>query len=117
MSQRTLGPASLVLWMALLGWLAPLAWAQAPAPTPVKRAVSLHEGAVFFLHRAEGKHSLEERAQRASQALALAAGAATAPEVRVERAGDVATVLAGSTPIVELHAEDAELAGDSSLDV
>ncbi len=106
------------LCVALLLWVIPGALADGGfTEAPTKKAVTLHEGHVFYLHRGEGTHSLEERAQRASQALSLAASAPVAPEVHVEQRDDVATVLAGNTPIVELREEDARLAGDSSLKV
>jgi small-conductance mechanosensitive channel len=40
-----------------------------------------------------------------------------ATEVRVVRQGDVAVVYAGPVPLIQLSDEDAELAGDSTLDV
>ncbi|MFT3921908.1 MAG: mechanosensitive ion channel family protein [Myxococcales bacterium] len=108
----------LALCASILLWLTPSALADDHAPeAPSKKAVTLHEAHVFYLYRGEGALSLDERAQHASQALSLAAGSATEPEVHVEEKGEVATVLAGPTPIVELREEDAHLAGDSSLKV
>lgn len=99
-------------------WLTPGALADGGAQeAPVRKAVTLHEGHVFYLYRGEGTRSLEDRAQRASQALSLAASAPAEPEVHIEQKDDVATVLAGDTPIVELREEDAHLSGDSSLKV
>lgn len=84
-----------------------------------KKAVTLHETLVFYLYRGDDARSLSDRAQRASQALSLAArtnGDGEA-DVRIDYKGDIATILVGSTPIVELRPEDARMAGDSTLEV
>jgi hypothetical protein len=117
MLRRTSALPFVALWVSLLIWLVPTALADGPPAAPSKKAVTLHEGPVFYLYRGEGPRTLEERAQRASQALSLAAAAPTEPEVRVEHNGDIATVLADTAPIIELRAEDARLSGDSSLEV
>jgi hypothetical protein len=118
MSLRTPLFSLVALCFSTLLWLTPGALADGGAKdSPAKKAVTLHEGHVFYLYRGEGTQSLEQRAQRASQALSLAASTPAEPEVHVEQKSDVATVLAGETPIVELREEDARLAGDSSLKV
>ncbi|MDB4971925.1 MAG: uncharacterized protein JWN48_266 [Myxococcaceae bacterium] len=90
------------------------AHADAPAE-PAALDVTLHEAAVFRLQRGDGARSLAQRAQRASRALAEAVESTTPDQVTSKLSSDRATIFAGSTPIVELTAEDAALAGDSSL--
>lgn len=107
-----------VVGALLVLWGASLALADGDAPAPIaKKAVTLHDSHIFYLYRGDGTRTLEERAQRASQALSLAASSAAEPEVRVDYRGDIATILAGSTPVVELRPEDARLSGDSTLEV
>ena len=115
---RLLVLACCVIGAASVRAEAPLSSAQPASAVDV----TLHEGAVFRLHRGDGLRTLEERARRASRALAEAAETSAPDEVRVQASGDDltsarATVLSGATPIVELSGEDAALAGDSSLAV
>lgn len=106
---------------AHLPWLAALLWL-ACALVPCARAqdeqegadVSLHDSAVFRLRRGEGTQSVEQRAQRATRALGEVAESASPSDVAVREAGERASVYVGTTPIVEVGREDAELVGDSS---
>lgn len=59
----------------------------------------------------------EQRAAAATKALAGALPTASGADVRVQRRGDVAVILLGQTPIVQLGIEDAMAAADTSLDV
>ncbi len=120
MFQRQFFQPFFVLCTWLLLWLVPSALAdEGSAESQNRKAVTLHEARVFYLHRGDDARSLHDRAQRASQALSLAARAEGVEEieVRIDYKGDIATILAGSTPIIELRPEDARLSGDSSLEV
>jgi len=59
----------------------------------------------------------EARAREASESLKRAYESETTSDVSIIRKGELATLAVGKTPIIELSAEDAELAGASSLDV
>ncbi|HEV8550268.1 MAG TPA: mechanosensitive ion channel domain-containing protein, partial [Polyangiaceae bacterium] len=72
---------------------------------------------IFSLRVARGGKTAEQRAQAATQALAAAVEHVHEGDVRFERRGEIALVLAGQAPIVELGQEDAVAAGASSLDV
>jgi Mechanosensitive ion channel len=107
-------------WLTVIAcavWVA-VARAQAPEalpPTPPPADVTLNESAVFRLYRGEGSLSVEQRAQRASRALAdVVEGEEPAA---VSPRGVVRAVLVGTVPVIELSEEDARLAGDSSLEV
>ena len=63
-----------------------------------------------------GGRSAEQRANAANLALRKAVDEGVS-DVRVERQGDVAVVMAGSRPVIELGPEDAEAAGESSVQV
>src|SRR5690606_878163 len=117
MALRTAALFCLAWWVALFLGLASPASAETPEPPPARKPVTLHENLVFELHRGEGSLSLSDRAQRASRAMDSAASTAAEPEVRVPPPGDIAGVLAGETPIVQLREEDAQLSGEASLDV
>lgn len=77
----------------------------------------LRDNAVFSLRAERAGKTVEERARAASKALTDALNDPRAVDVRVVRQGNVAVVYAGPVPIVQLDEQDAELAGDSSLDV
>ena len=77
--------------------------------------VLLQDRRVFSVQRARAGRTAEQRAAAASQALARVADEPEAREVRVEEQGDLAVVFAGSTPVIQLSAEDAAAAGDASL--
>jgi small-conductance mechanosensitive channel len=101
----------------------------APPPTPASSApaesvpigpgspVNLGDEQVFSLRKPRGGKSAVLRAADASRALTTASHQKNPGDVRWERRGDVAVVLVGQTPIVQLVLEDAVAAGDTSLDV
>jgi hypothetical protein len=93
---------------------APSASAAAPH---AEAAVKLGDEKVFSLRVARGGKTAEQRAQAATQALAAAVERVHDGDVRFEHRGEIALVLAGQAPIVELGPEDATAAGASSLDV
>ncbi|MEY4508289.1 MAG: hypothetical protein RLZZ450_411 [Pseudomonadota bacterium] len=108
--------------LVLLGCLIALrGQAQVPLPVPSAEVpsveVTLHDSSVFKLYRGEGSLSVEQRAQRASRALAEVVESTTPDEVGINATAERATIVVGATPVVELTLEDAALAGDSSLDV
>lgn len=96
-----------------VGWLAfaPALSAQESAPAT---EVTLHEEAVFKLYRGEGSLSVEQRAQRATRALADVVEGEEQPAIAQH--GVRRAVVVGSLVVVELSEEDARLAGDSSLE-
>ena len=108
---------------------APAVTASAPASASVTRTdgpakavgeappalVLLQDRRVFSVQLARAGRTAEQRAAAASQALARVADEPEAREVRVEEQGDLAVIFAGSTPVIQLSAEDAAAAGDASL--
>lgn len=72
---------------------------------------------VFMVRVPRGSASAEERARAAQQVLERAAAedSEEPPVVRVEESGDVAVVFVGTSPLIQLTAEDAVAAGDTSL--
>ncbi len=121
--------AARVMLVALLGLLAiatvsrpvaavdgtPAASAGGSAPPP--GVVKLFDEPIFTLRATRPGSTAEQRARAASTALAKAAADPTQSGVRVEKVGEQAVVFVGKTPVVQLDAEDAKLAGDASLDV
>lgn len=95
--------------------------AQVPRPVPTNEVpaveVTLHDSSVFKLFRGEGALTVEQRAQRASRALAEVVETTTPDQVGINATAERATIIVGATPVVELTPEDALLAGDSSLEV
>ncbi|HEX6272002.1 MAG TPA: mechanosensitive ion channel family protein [Polyangiaceae bacterium] len=97
----------------------------APVPAPESKekmvapgvSVRFADQSVFAIRVARGGRTLEERAAAVTKMLVRAAAGAKGSDVKVQRKGDVAIVLVGSTPIVQLIPEDAMAAGDVSLDV
>ncbi len=87
-----------------------------PAPVPAF-AVKLSDSALFSLRASLGGKSPDVRAREASEQLKRAFDTETTSDVGVVRRGDVALLMVGKTPIVELSEEEAELAGETSLDV
>jgi small-conductance mechanosensitive channel len=79
--------------------------------------VQLGDDVLFAIRVPRGGKTVAQRAADATKALAAAAHEAKAGDVRVQRKDDIAIVLVGQTPIVQLTPEDAKAAGDSSLDV
>ena len=76
----------------------------------------VHDETIFVIAAKRGSLSAGERAKESTSALKEAIKTASADDVRVERRGDVAVVYAGPTPIVTVTAEDAQLAGDATID-
>ncbi len=94
-------------------------WPRVAAESPGEAPgadVTVHESAVFRLQRGDGAHTLEQRVQRASHALAEAVESSQPEPVSVRSYGERVAVVVGATPIVELSAEDAALGGDGSLE-
>jgi len=128
---RTRFDARPMLLLALLGFLVEAqfgarALADAPATSappaatlapPVSVEVTLHENGVFRLSRGDGALTVEQRVQRASRALAEVVETSTPDQTSIDTRDDRATIVVGSTPIIELSRDDALLAGDSTLAV
>ena len=72
---------------------------------------------MFAIRVPRGNKTPEQRAQAATSALAAVVEHVHETDVRYEHRGEIAVVLAGQTPIVELGSEDAQAAGASSVDV
>lgn len=93
----------------------------APAPSASVEApaavVRLADTPVFTLQVGRGNKSPEARAREASEALLRAFNADKAAQVSRHAVADVIVVQVGQTPIVQLSQEDANAAGESSLDV
>src|SRR5262249_31129646 len=88
---------------------------EAPSNLP-ESPVRLHDKRVFTIRLAHGGINAEERARRASAALERAFDENETGDTHVDEAkADLAVVLVGNRPIVELTQEDAEAAGDASL--
>ena len=93
------------------------ATAESTSPAASAVDVTLHDSVVFKLFRGEGTLHVEQRAQRASRALSEVVEASSSETVGIHGGSERATIVVGSTPIVELTREDAALAGDSTLEV
>jgi small-conductance mechanosensitive channel len=94
--------------------------ASAPPPPAVIAGgspVRLGDSTVFLMRVPRAGLTADQRAAAATKALAAALPTVTTVDVRVQRRGDVAVILLGQTPIVQLDKEDAEAAADTSLDV
>jgi small-conductance mechanosensitive channel len=94
--------------------------ASAPPPPAVIAGgspVRLGDSTVFLMRVPRAGLTADQRAAAATKALAAALPTATGADVRVQRRDDVAVILLGQTPIVQLGKEDAEAAADTSLDV
>jgi hypothetical protein len=87
-----------------------------PLPT-AGSPVQLGDDVLFAIRAPRGGKTPAQRAADATKAITAAAHEAKAGDVRVQRKDDIAIVMVGSAPIVELTAEDSKAAGDSSLDV
>jgi small-conductance mechanosensitive channel len=96
--------------------LAPAPVASALPPPIAGSPVQLGDDVLFAIRVPRGGKTAAQRAGEATRALAAAAHEAKA-DVRFQRKDDVAIVMVGQAPIVQLSADDAKAAGDSSLDV
>ncbi|HVZ36621.1 MAG TPA: mechanosensitive ion channel family protein [Polyangiaceae bacterium] len=103
--------APLLLFGTLL-----LAAAPAPAEAAGASPVRLGDSVVFSLGASHHGKTPAQRANEAARNLETLARERDLPELRVERSGETALILAGNTPIVELGMDDAELAHKASLD-
>ncbi|MET0591271.1 MAG: mechanosensitive ion channel domain-containing protein [Polyangiaceae bacterium] len=79
--------------------------------------VRLHDQSVFTIKAALGGQNAEARARAAGQTLEHLVEEREPPEVRTEEHADRIVVFGGTTPIVQLGADDATAAGDESLAV
>lgn len=100
----------------------PVAPSAAPLPSatppPVAGSpVQLGDDVLFAIRLPRGGKTAAQRASDATKAMTAAAHEGKAADVRVQRKDDVAIVMVGQAPIVQLTTEDAKAAGDSSLDV
>ena len=90
----------------------------APSSSAVVSGVArLGDAPVFTLVVPRGNKTPEVRAREASEALKRAFDADKTAPVSVRRDGDVAIVLVGQSPIVQLTQSDCDAAGESTLDV
>lgn len=80
-------------------------------------SVNLGDEPVFVVRAPRGGKTAAQRAAEATKVLTSAAHQVNPGVVRWERRGDVALVLVGQTPIVQLMQDDAVAAGDTSLEV
>jgi len=88
-----------------------------PEASDEQGLVRVRDRNVFTIRTAHGNQSASARARAASQVLERLVEEREPVEVHVEERGDLAVVFAGTTPIVQLRAEDAAAAGDVSLGV
>ena len=97
----------------------PVASSEAAPPKPLAPGVGVRFGdeVVFAVRAPRAGRTAEERAAGATRMLARAAVGAKGSDVKLQRKGDVAIILVGQTPVIQLVAEDATAAGDTSLDV
>jgi small-conductance mechanosensitive channel len=79
--------------------------------------VRIGDTPVFSLYAPLGEKPPEERARAATKALAGVLEKSRGEDVRVSRQGEASVVLVGQTPIVQLSELDAQLSGDSTLDM
>jgi small-conductance mechanosensitive channel len=91
--------------------------ASGSAPAVAVGHVRLGDDEVFTIRAPRRGKTAEQRAQAATAALASVVEHVHGADIRYERHLDVAVVLAGQTPIVELTAEDAQASGASSVDL
>ena len=111
-SVRRAGDALLVL-LALFSLGAA---AELEVPPQASSPVRLGDDTVFSLSAEHRGKSPAVRAQQTTQILERLATERELPEVRVELSAGGALIAAGSTPIIELNADDARLAGDANLE-
>ena len=91
--------------------------ATSASPAVAASMVRLGDAAVFTLQVSRGNKTPEVRAREASDALQRAFNADKSAQVSHHVVGDGVVVQVGQTPIVQLSEEDANAAGESSLDV
>lgn len=94
--------------------------AAAPSATPAvnnEGAVRLHDRNVFTIRAPLGGQSAEARARAASQTLERLLEERELPDVHAEEHAERVVVFGGTTPIVQLGADDAIAEGDESVSV
>jgi len=108
---------------------APLASAHPPEPAPAPAPsaappparhdafVLIGDDKVFAVRAPLAGRTAEQRAQAASTALGAASEQPASEDVRIERKGELAVIIAGATPVISLGLDDALAVGDASLDV
>jgi len=87
------------------------------APAPAVGHVKLGDDEVFTIRVARAGKTPEQRAQAVTAALGAVLEHVHGADVRYERHGERAVVLAGQTPLIELTPEDAQASGASSVDL
>ena len=115
------GAPSPLVTPSLAAPAAPVPTAPAPASSPDEPEVKgfdvkLADTLVFTVLRAQGTHSAEERGRAARHALEQALRSDRV-DVRAVPQGRAHVLYAGEAPVTELYPEDAEAAGDDSVDV
>lgn len=95
---------------------APAPSASAHAKAPAGPTAKIHDAVAFSVKTGHAGKTAEERARAATEALGRALDAPDAQEVRVVRQGEAAQIFAGTIPIIDLYAADAEAAGAADLD-
>jgi small-conductance mechanosensitive channel len=103
--------------VVVLAPIQPVAAQTAPtAAKPVAADVKLHDAVVFKLSRDRKQLTAQQRARAASRALEQALDQSN-DQLRVAIQNEGRAIFSGDVPIVELYPEDAQSAGDESLDV
>jgi small-conductance mechanosensitive channel len=110
-------PASSLAPPAAAGAHAPAAASSAQASTNAEGAVRLHDRTVFTIHAPLGGQSAEARARAASQTLERLVEERELPDVHTEEHAERIVVFGGTTPVIQLGAEDALAEGNESLSV
>jgi small-conductance mechanosensitive channel len=86
-------------------------------PLPVGVPVRIHNTVAFVVRVGHRGETARARAAAASQALRAALPGLTPDDVHVTQGGQVAVIYAGKAPVIQLYPEDAQAAGDASLEV
>lgn len=86
-------------------------------PAPASALIRLGDAPVFTLAVRRGNKSPEQRAREASDALLRAFNADKSAQVSRHVVGEEMVLQVGQTPIVQLSLDDANAAGETSLDV
>ena len=87
----------------------------AAKPEAAGALVRIHDRKVFVVLVPRAGRTAEQRAAAAGQVIEHVLDDGDEVEVRFAEEGDVAVVYAGTTPVIQLGAEDAAAAGDASL--
>jgi len=95
----------------------PAAASSAPSSANSEVSVRVHDRNVFTIRASLGGQSAEARARAASQTLERLVEERELPDVHTEEHAERIVVFGGTTPIVQLAADDAIAEGDESLSV